>query len=493
MKKGSLLLLLPLLASMALTSCDNGTKKPSSKLNVEDYVPVITEPTKITLWSITGQNNQPQLTRYVEEFMQYERNVTVENIYQSGMGYNELKTAVVNNFTSGSYPDIVQCYPDHVAEYISYNKAVNLQPYMDHEDPSIGLGDEKDDYITNFMQEGMEYAVEGVYSVPYCKSTELMFYNEDVLKGLNLAQYDKTINNGKPLNQKYFDNLTWEELFGKLCPALVAYNDAQDDDNKILLSDKDYHAVFAYDSDDNLFITLAEQYGYGYTSLNKETGKGSIDFVNDGMKNLMKTFREAAEKGYIISKGSAGNAYTNEFFTARNTLFSVGSTGGVKYQFDASNPMNVGVARIPHAAGKDPKVISQGPSLTILDHQDENRRLASWLLWKFITNSENSLDWAINSGYSGVRYSNYESDEYKEYFSLDGKQEKTIDRLMALANQKAEEVLDETYISPAFKGSSEARTQAGGLMTKVLTPSSGDVSNFDTWFEDAKNNTLLTM
>ena len=43
-----------------------------------------------------------------------------------------------------------------------------------------------------------------------------MFYNKDVLVGLDLHEIDATINGGNPLTADYFDNITWEELFDKL-------------------------------------------------------------------------------------------------------------------------------------------------------------------------------------------------------------------------------------------------------------------------------------
>ena len=88
--------------------------------------------------------------------------------------------------------------------------------------------------------------------------------------------------------------------------------------------------------------------------------------------------------------------------------------------------MNVGVARIPHAEGRDPKVILQGPSLTVLDHNDEARIRGSWLLWKTMTDAENSLDWAINSGYMGIRSSNYENEDYKDASHVKNKEEKEL-------------------------------------------------------------------
>ena len=502
MKKRTLFLSIPLILSAlgAITSCGESSVSSvtsSATSNAPDTSETVAfDPAslhaEITLWSITGQNNQAQLQSYCDSFMEKYPNVKINNVIQSGMGYNELKEAVVKGFSANNYPDIVQCYPDHVAEYIDYGKSVDLSSYIS--DPVHGwTAEEKADYIDTFLQEGDEYTIDGTYSVPYCKSTELMFWNEDVLKGLDLSSVDATINAGAPLNQAYFDNLTWEELFGKLCPAIISYNNSLPENQKILKSDQDYHSVFAYDSDDNLFITLAKQYGYGYTGINKATGKGTIDFNNDGMKSLMKTFNDAAKKGYIMSKGSAGGNYTNSYFTAQNALFSVGSTGGVKYQFSSTNPMNVGVARIPHAAGKDPFVINQGPSLTVLDHNDDDRALASWLFYKHMTNEENSLDWAINSGYMGIRHSNYEDEDYKDATNPDGKPAKSLERLMAKSADYTKNITGEMYTSPAFKGSSTARTQAGGLMTSCLTETNLTDAKLNELFEKAVSECLLAL
>jgi multiple sugar transport system substrate-binding protein len=464
----------------------------------EEYVPQITEDTEITLWSITGQNNQAQLQSYVDAFMRLEPKVKVNNIIQTGMGYNELKDAVVKGFPTNNYPDIVQCYPDHVAEYINYNKAVDLDPYINNE--TYGWSDfDKEDIIETFLDEGMEYTVEGTYSVPYCKSTEAMFYNADALVGLDLSSTKdgKDINGTGRLTKNYLDNLTWEDLFDKLCPALIEYNDSLPEGKKILLNDQDYHAVFAYDSDDNLFITLCEQYGLGYTSVDTATGKGDFNFYSDEesrnkIADLLVKWNEYARKGYIISKGSAGNNYTNEYFTKNNTLLSVGSTGGVKYQ--VSEKFNVNETKIPHAAGKDFKVINQGPSLTVLDHDDENRRLASWLLYKTITNEDNALDWALNSGYMGIRKSSVNSEVYQEAMDTDEQEEKTLDMLLAKNKQYTaqEDVLAGLYTSPAFVGSSTARTQVSGVMTKALTTTTVATKEMVLgWLEAAYNQCLL--
>lgn len=506
----SLLMVLPLM--LGLASCSNSgsdgdvTSTTSSNSDgtvtittsssgTDDSEALIQEDTEITIWSITGKNNQAMLQNYINDFVESEPHVTVNNVIQTGMGYNELKDAVIKGFSADNYPDVVQCYPDHVAEYINYGKAVKLDPYIDNAEYGWTEEDKNDIYAA-FLEEGQQYTVSGTYSVPYCKSTEALFYNEDVLIGLNLSTIDSTINNGNPLSKKYLESLTWEELFDKLCPAIVQYNDTLADDKKIIDSTNNkYSAVVGYDSDDNLFITLAKQYGIGYTSVDTTTGEASFDFGLDpnktNMETLLTKWHTYATNGYIISKGSAENNYTDEYFTNNGLLFEIASTGGYKYMFNSSNPMNVGVAPIPYPEGKTRYTINQGPSLCILNHSDDNRKLASWLLYKTITNKENSLDWALNSGYMGIRKSAVESDSYAEMSDYTDKDEKTIERLAALNATycSEEDVLNSLFTSPAFVGSSTARTQVGALMTKVLIKTN-DITQIDSWFTEAYNNCL---
>lgn len=497
MKKNKILRSALVLLSVAFVSgCTNNNGNNHDHTTDADIADLIDEngllkeETSITLWSTTGTTNQVYLNNYIEDFKTVQPNIKVESNIIGG-NYNTLKDNVIKGFTSNAYPDLAVAYPDHVAEYINYNKAVKLDKYI--YDENVGWSDEDlNDLIPNYVKEGQDYGVSGTYSVPYCKSSEQLFYNEDVLIGMDLSAYDKTINNGRPLDKNYIENLTWDELFDKLCPAIVAHDESVSEEDKYVKTTGAYHAVFAYDSDDNLFITLAKQYGYGYTSYDKTTGIASVDFNNDGMKNVLRKFNDAAKKGYIISKGSAGNTYTNTYFTAQGTLFSVGSTGGVGYQYSSSNPMNVGVARIPQANLNKTYVINQGPSLALLDHGDANKTLASWLFYKYLASKEVSLDWTLNTGYSPIRSSSFDTDKFIDASDYENKDDKTSDRLMALSKYFMKNDDTEMFFSPAFKGSSTCRDQAGGLMTKALT-TSNNIDDIDTWFSDAVNECKLAL
>lgn len=513
MKKSRLLFALPVAFAVLLSACNNNpgttttseppvdpttTSEPDPTTTTTSEQPVgdyfIQEDTTITFWSTFNDSYQTVIQNIAAAFKEIEPNVTVNVVKQSG-SYDDIADLVIQGFAVNNYPDMVVSYPDHVANYINYNKALDIEPYMTND--KYGWSDEDfDDVLPNFLEEGESYSIPGVYSLPFAKSTEAMFYNEEVLIGLDLSTIDSTINNGLPLNHDYLNNLTWEELFTKLCPAIVRYNTEV---KQILLETENYHAVFGYDSDDNLFITLAKQYGYDYTALDQTTGYGEVLFNNDGMKGLMKKFNSYYHDGYLITKGTSEGGYTNSFFTKRNTLFSVGSTGGYKYQADGAD-FNVGVANIPHAEGKDRYVINQGPSISILKStasDANNKALASWLFYKFLTNTDNSTYWSTETGYMPIRYSVYETDAFMNYADTAGKPNMSTELLGAktAAFSQVVSATDELFFSPVFKGSSEARQQVGSVMTQSLLQPEAELT--DTWlngiFEKAVNETLLAM
>lgn len=470
--------ILPLaLVGLCITGCGNnggGTDQETG---------FVKEKTEISFWTTFDDDKGAIIKGFIDEFKKTEPNVTVNYLKQSG-SYNDIATMAQSGFVTGNYPDLIVAYPDSVANFIDYDKALNLEPLISNASYGWTSADTKD-ILPGYLAEGSQFAIDGTYCLPFAKSTEELYFNEDVLLGLDLSKFNPSLNSGDPINQKYMDNLTWTELFDNFIPALEAYNATLSEAEKILKTDSDYHSWFAYDSDDNMFITLAQQFGYGYTSIDA-AGNGKVEFNNDELKALCKKFNEYAKKGYVMTKGSAGGNYTNLYFTKQSVLMGVSSTAGAKYYFDETNATNVGIARIPQADLKKPTTINQGPSLAALDHNDDNRALATWLFSKFMLNKQNSLKWSLNANYMPIRNSGYESEEYAEAYDSSTKQEKTLERLYAKVSEYLPKIVGNLYSSPAFKGSSEARQQAGGLMTKVLTTTS-NIEDIDQWFKDAES------
>ena len=445
---------------------------------------VMDEPVEI--YFMSNFSYQSTIDKIIEAFKDVEPNITVNNIKETG-GYEDVQKKVISQLATNEHPDMFVGYPDAVQNVMQYGAVVKLDNYMGNEVYGWSSADKKD-IIPNYLEEGQMYPLSGTYSLPFAKSTEALYYNKSVLIGLDLSAIDATINGGNALSEAYLNELTWEDLLDHLIPAIRKYDDLQDPDHKLLTGTKYEHKIFGYDSDDNLFITLAEQYGYGYTSID-EYGEGSVDFVNDGMKDLMKTFKKAYDTKDFFTKGTNNNEYTNYTFTDNSALFTVGSTGGSKYQI--SQDFDTGVAKIPHAAGRAQRVINQGPSIAILKH-DDNRALASWLFYRFLTNKLNSATWAMETGYAPIRYSVLEDPDYIDFIDLDGKDIRSEDGIKAAVAQYMGTIGNDMYSSPVFKGSSEARTQVGGLLSSCLLSTNLD-AEIDSLFETAKENVLKAM
>ena len=455
-------LLIPLL----LTSCSGQNNNENSGNQKDDSHAIIKKDVTIDFLSMTDGGYLATLKSIMDSFMEEEPHVKV-NIYNPlGSGnYGTLERYVVSGFFKEDYPDLVQCYPDNVLKYIAHDKVIELDSYLNN--ATYGIKDEEDDYMDVFMSEGRAYDKEGTtYSLPFCKSTELLYYNEDALVNLDLSSVDNTINNGQPLTVEYLDSLTWEEFFGKLCPAIKTYNAGLDDKHKIYDDSDSSSCILAVDSDENFFITLAHQYGYGYTSVD-ENQQGSIDFGDDeNLKDLMKTLKSAKDNKYLQTKGTY-KTYVSELFTSKKALFTLASNAGLTYNIPKNNAFSVGVAKIPYAQGREYSSINQGPSVCILDHDDDNRALASYLLWKHLTNESNAAKWAISTGYMAIRNSTYTSQEYIDAITTTASS--TLAEITEANNfKKLAEVKDHTFNTALFKGSGEARTCVGRLLTACL-------------------------
>ena len=440
------------------------------------------------MWATFNDTYAAIIERAIKRYEELYPGYSVKYTKYSG-GYSDLAAACVKGFAANNYPDIAVVYPDSVADFLMAGRSVNMEKYVN--DPTYGwTEDDFEDIHEEYIEEATNYFVKGMYSLPLCKSTEALYYNRNIIN-VDLSLYDDTINDGEPLTDEYIDSLTWEEFFDHLCPALMQYNNEHNHSLwKIDGTYKDKWAILGYDSDDNLFITLAEQYGYGYTSLDKASGIGSVDFVNDGMKNLMKKFNDACKKRYITTQGIAAT-YSNYMSTTGQMPFTIGSTGGVSYQFSTDTNYDVGVAHIPHAEGRDYRVINQGPSFTVLKRPKDAASYAEqcWKFYQVLTSAEFSYDWAVGSGYSPIRYSVAESAEYLTYKDEEQHDLNSLDRLTARNATYVDSVFASLFSSPVFYGSSKARDAVKGLMADCLRAEDINAS-VDDLFDAAYNNAI---
>lgn len=452
MKKTFLVLLL-LVGAVMVAFCGGNSESGNAKVEGAFEVPEVgydgSEVT-ITFYHTIGSTKTHTLDDYIVEFNKLYPNIHV--VYESVGGYDDLRDQISTQITVGNQPNIAYCYPDHVALYnlagavATLDNLINSDIVVTRADgttETLGLtAEQQADFIEGYYNEGRQFGDGLMYTMPFSKSTEVLYYNKTFFDA-----------NGIEVPT------TWEEL------EAVCAKIKEIDPTSIPLG---------YDSESNWFINMCEQYNSPYTSA---TGDHYL-FNNETNRSFVKLFRSWYEKGYLTTQKLYG-AYTSGLFTSTTnpkSYMSIGSSAGATYQrpakVDGAYPFEVGIASIPQVSQDNRKVISQGPSLVIFDKANSQEVVASWLFVKFLTTSVDfQAAFSMDSGYVPVIKSVMDNAVYADFIAnADG-----YDNIAALSAKECLEQEDAYYTSPAFNGSSTARDQVGALLSKCLSTATDNV------------------
>lgn len=370
-------------------------------------------------------------------------------------GYDQVKDKIISDFQGGVQPDLAYCYPDHVAQYLQTGKVVDMTKFINSTD-TVELADgtlatvgysaeELADFVPGYYNEGYAsnfggysnygFTSSSMLTLPFVKSTELLYYNKSALDELGLPVAT-----------------TWDELWAQ-CEAIV---------NKFPTA-----TPLGYDSEANWFITMCQQNGWGYTSAEGNNYR----FNNENTIAWLTEIRDYYDMGYLTTQEDYG-AYTSGLFTKGvndgGLVYCIGSSGGASHQ-DPAGAFEWGVAPIPGSVQADGSVnysaISQGPSLVMLsagynvDNADE-KQLMTWLFVKELLDPTFQAAFSIESGYNPCRLSTFDVEQYIEHMESDN--------ITAAAARVASTMSDRFYTSPAFKGSSTAREQVGTALVYAI-------------------------
>lgn len=364
-------------------------------------------------------------------------------------GYDDVKKAIIGDLQGQMQPNLAYCYADHVAQYLQTGKVIDLNRFIN--DPEVGYSaEEVADFVEGYWNEGKAtnysdyeqygYSSDAMLTLPYVKSTEVLYYNADALKAAGVVNEDGSVK----------VPTTWDELWEACIKVKAKYPNC---------------TPLGYDSEANWVITMAEQNGWGYTS---SDSNNHYLFNNDNLKNWMDDLYQKSLDGLLITQEVYG-AYTSGLFTkgaADGSVFSIGSTGGASHQ--ASNKFKWGVAPIPGSVQEDGsivrKAISQGPSFTMFECDGENgneREAMTWEFVKYLLEPKFLCQFSMASGYNPSRKSAFEIEEYETFL-----QDET--NIVAVTANVAKEMTPYYFTSPAFVGSSTARDEMNAALTYVL-------------------------
>ena len=400
--------------------------------------------------TMSATNLQPVLEDAIARFNEIYPNIHIEH-KQVG-DYDAVRNQIKTELTVGGQPNIAYCYPDHVALYNVAKAVVPLDDLIastveveraDGTKEVMGLTQAQiDNYIPGFYEEGRAFGDGKMYTLPFSKSTEVLYYNKTFFDAHGFEV-----------------PTTWDEM-EELCAEI-----------KEMIPNS---TPLGYDSEANWFITMCEQYGSPYTSATKVDGTNFL-FDNETNWKFIDKFANWYANGWVTTKELSGGYTSDAFKKAEGELgksyMSIGSSAGATHQApnmeNGTYPFEVGIAPIPQVDASNPKVISQGPSVCIFQQEDEQEVYASWLFVKFLTTDvEFQASFSEASGYVPVIKSVNEDPLYKEFLDSANGNKSGIAAYSAKVCLEQEKAY---YVSPAFNGSSKARDEVGLLMQQCFS------------------------
>ncbi len=412
----------------------------------------------VTFYHTMGAALRGVLDRYVQEFQTLYPNIHIECSTQGN--YDDLYQIVSSELMVGRHPNFAYCYQDHAAYYNDTMSAVlpldDFLPGGKYADMTVRQADgtevplgltEEDvaKIVPAFLEEGRGFADGKMYTLPFAKSTEALFYNKTAFEA-----HGWTV------------PATWEEVEA-LCRKIRAeYPDS---------------TPLGYDSEANWFINLCAQHNSPYLSAEGE----KYLFDNETNRNFVNELAGWYQDGLFTTQ-ALHNAYTSDLFTSQRAFMCVCSLASASYMGGyGTSGFEVGVAPVPQVDPTHPKVILQGPSVCIFKDDDPQKVLASWLFLKYLmTNVTFQGEFSHASNYLPVldRDTMLESAPYRQFL------ESADTNLTARAVKVCMEQQDAFFSTPAFVGSGRARDEVGELMVSVLSGR----KTLDEAFRDAVEN-----
>lgn len=491
MKKVSIIL--PIIVLGCLASCGSGNASNGSSPDEGQKV-------KFSFWYTVGQGLQEGIEEKARDFQKLVKdnegvNVEIELSYQGG--YDDIKTKIESGFASGNLPSLAVAYPDHVASYLSYGKqyVVNLDKYIN--DAEVGFGKERflgdmstysddgkcsaDDIVSTFYKEGQKYIYDGTYSLPWMKSSEIMFYNLDAVKrcfDLGKNKYGNTFNAEIKTEEEvinFVEHMSWNEMMDLSRYAL------QNKTN--VLPNMTYPVM--YDSDGNFFISKMYQEEIPFTSID-ENGRGVIAFESGEARTkaeaLISEYAQNVNDGLLTTKILQEGKYSSSFFVDEQVIFAIGSSGGTGYNSPSAAEFNYEIAKAP-ASNNNPLYITQGPTLTLINNPGDSQKdqeakaLYAWKFMKYLTNTDVNTELCIadSQGYIPMRESAYQTEEFAAFLEEGTIYAKAADVLL-------NDISGNYIVGDTFKGSADLRDQVGNILASVVGG-----TNVSTAFSNAIN------
>ncbi|HDS28886.1 MAG TPA: ABC transporter substrate-binding protein [Candidatus Acetothermia bacterium] len=319
---------------------------------------------EIDFWHPMSSRHQTNLQTLIDKFHAEYPDITVNLTYQGR--YGDLEAKVGAAVVANELPTMTMGYENWFTPI-----APILYPIGNHMSEAE-IGDIIDGLIESNTYDGV------LTTLPFNKSIMVLYYREDLVPN---------------------PPTTWEEFL-----AMSAALTQEDNDGD---GYPDYYGTGFRPVNPELFLNFLDQ--AGGSILNEDWTEVEI---NDAAGLAAGEFVAALAPYSFIT-----NEYMSDHFPRKLAMF-IDTSAGYFYNNQAAENAGVvmRVARVPAGAASQRSMI-QGTNLAIFDtdRYTQEQKEAAVTLAKFLIRPDNTVFWAINSGYQPVVKSAYETEEWLDF------------------------------------------------------------------------------
>nr|WP_304513532.1 ABC transporter substrate-binding protein ['Planchonia careya' phytoplasma] len=371
-----------------------------------NYFKHLKKPVEIIFWHTLYPRELKIVKETIREFEKHNPNIKIKDVNK--VNWEQICKSVANSLPVNKQPNIAFSYDDHIEFYSKSFKVVPLDIFMDY-DEDFGETLKYNNKYSFFPGYAKKLKLPNVYdgqdhhySLPFVKSTEVMFYDSDLFKqyrdDLNKVFYEKHKSDFKDSCQEIIDSngkfdfkalitnkdyLIWPYL-ETLCAKIVS-----------LKQDPTFIPITS-ESLANLIIISNEQKGISYP---KDENSIKSFLLDENVKKNMQYFKENFyNKGFLTSSKLIGIS-NKEMFMQRKTGMFITSTRRSDLLHNQMSDFNIEMTPFPCMSYTDEyKNIIQGPNVNLFYSEDNDKMLASWLFLKYLMSKDVYIDMLLGKG-----------------------------------------------------------------------------------------------